>query len=61
MGAVPGTFAVLGGLSTIMGIVVALEVIPQYGGLEWIFWMVLAAILFLITIAFSISQSQSNE
>ena len=61
MGAVPGIFAILGGLSTIMGIIVALEVIPEYGGLEWMFWMVLAAILFLITMVFTLNRSQGGE
>jgi len=61
MKAVTEIFAILGVLSTVMGIIVALEVIPEYGGLEWMFWLVLAAILFLITIVFILDRSQSSE
>ena len=61
MGAVAGAFAILGGLSTIMGIVVALGVFPEYGGLNWIFWLVLGAILFLVTIVFAISRTTNSD
>lgn len=53
-------FGTLGGLCTVMGIVVAVKVIPEYAGLTWIFWFVLAAILFLITIAFNVSRGDSD-
>jgi uncharacterized integral membrane protein len=53
-------FGTLGGLCTVMGIVVAVKVIPEYAGLTWVFWFVLAAILFLITIAFNVSRGGND-
>ena len=61
MGALAGTFGTLGGLCTVMGIITALEVITDYAGLGWMFWLVLAAILFLVTIAFSLGRGGSSS
>ena len=61
-------FGIIGGLCTVMGIITALtvkipalEVIPEYAGLTWMFWLVLAAILFLVTIAFNVGRGGSYD
>jgi len=52
--------AILGGLCGVMGILTAVEVlpeaavIPEVAGLTWMFWFVLAGILLLGTIAASV-------
>ncbi len=50
-----GTF---GGLCTVMGIITATEVIPEFGGLTWMFWLALAAVLFLACIACAVSRGE---
>ena len=45
---------ILGGLCAVMGIITATEVVPEYAGLTWMFWMVLSAILLLASIAFTV-------
>ena len=49
---------ILGGLCAVMGIITALAVIPDIAALGWLFWMVLAAILLLATIAATLSRSE---
>ena len=50
-------FGTIGGLCMVAGITTALEVLPQFGAeLTWMFWMVLSAVLLLISIAFAISR-----
>ena len=61
MGALAAIFGTIGGLCTIMGIITALAVIPEYAGLTWIFWFVLAAILFLVTIVFTVGRTASYD
>lgn len=61
MGALAATFGTIGGLCTVMGIVVAVKVIPEIAGLTWMFWFVLSAILFLITIVFAVSRGAHYE
>ena len=55
MGILAWVLGILGGLSAVMGIVTALDVIPLLGelpeGLNTMFWMVLGAILLLACIA----------
>jgi len=60
MGALAVTFGTIGGLCTVMGIITAVKVIPEYAGLGWMFWLVLAAILFLVTIVFTVSRGPSS-
>ena len=48
---------ILGGLCAVMGIVTALEIIPEVAALTWMFWMVLGAILLLICIALAVGSS----
>jgi len=61
MGALAATFGTIGGLCTAMGIITAVKVIPEYAGLTWMFWFVLAAILFLVTIVFTVGRTASYD
>jgi len=56
MGMLAWTFGILGGLCAVMGIITAVEVIPEYAGLTWMFWLVLSAILLLVSIAFAVGR-----
>ncbi|MBA7703954.1 hypothetical protein ES703_112751 [subsurface metagenome] len=47
---------ILGGLCAVMGIITATEVIPEFAGLTWMFWMVLSGILFLASIASAVGR-----
>ena len=52
MGFLAFILGILGGLSAVMGIITVAEVIPLIGAeFTWMFWFVLAVILFLATIA----------
>jgi hypothetical protein len=61
MGVLAAIFGTLGGLCTVMGIVIATNVVPEVAGLTWMFWFVLGAILFLITIAFNTTRAPSGD
>ncbi len=53
MGIAAAVLAVIGGLSTIMGVLDAADIIPQGSGLatvDWTFWLLLATALFLASI-----------
>lgn len=53
MGLLTLIFTALGGLSAVIGIITAVEVMPILATeLTWVFWFVLSAILLLIGIAF---------
>lgn len=55
-------FGSLGGLCTVMGIITAVGVIELLGPeLTWMFWVVLSAILFLITLIFTMVSAGSYE
>ena len=41
----------------VMGIVTALEAVPEYGGLTWMFWLILSGVLLLIGIAAAVGKS----
>ena len=61
-----GTFAAIlggiGGLSAVMGIVTALEVVDKITDeLTWMFWFVLAAILLLSAIALSSGRGAGKD
>jgi len=59
MGALAWMFGTLGGLSMVMGIITAAEVVPLLGSaFTWTFWFMLAAILFLACIAFAVGHSR---
>ena len=61
MGMVAWIFGILGGRCAVWGIITATEVVPEYAGLTWMFWMVLGAILLLASIAFAVSRSGGFE
>ncbi len=61
MGMLAWTFGILGGLCVVMGIITAVEVIPEYAGLTWMFWLVISAILLLISIAFAVGRGGGYE
>ena len=62
MGALAWTFGTLGGLCMVMGIITATEVVPLLGSaFTWMFWFMLAAILFLACIAFAVGRSRYEE
>jgi len=55
-------FGIIGGLCAVMGIITAAEVIPVLiGEFTAMFWMVLSAILILVSIAFAVGSSSSYE
>ena len=56
MGMLAWILGILGGLCAVMGIITAVEVIPEVAALTWMFWLVLAAILFLACIAAAIGR-----
>ncbi len=54
-------FGILGGLCAVWGIVTATEVVPEYAGLTWMFWLVLSGILLLGSIAFAVGRGSGYE
>ncbi len=58
MGAIAGILGGIGGLCAVLGIVTALEVLPDIGEqFTTMFWFMLSAILLLATIALTTSRS----
>ncbi|MFC1847493.1 hypothetical protein ACFLW5_01595 [Chloroflexota bacterium] len=58
MGILAWVFGILGGLSAVMGIITAAEVIPSLGAeFTAMFWLALGATLLLACIAFAVSYS----
>ena len=58
MGMLAWIVGLLGGLCMVMGLVTITEVIPSLGAeFTWMFWFVLSAILFLMSIAFAVGRS----
>ena len=47
---------ILGGLCAVWGIITATEVVSEYAGLTWMFWLVISAILLLASIAFTVGR-----
>ena len=55
------TFGTIGGLCMVMGIITAAEVVPLLGSaFTWMFWFMLAVILFLASIAFAVGRGRYN-
>ena len=54
MGMSAWILGILGGLCAVMGIITATEVVPEYAGLTWMFWLMLSGILLLASIAFTV-------
>lgn len=58
MGAIAAILGGIGGLCAVLGIVTALEVLPDIGEqFTWMFWFVLSAILLLGSIAMSVGRA----
>ena len=58
MGMLAWAFGFLGGLSMVMGIITATEVVLPFGTeLTWLFWFILSGLLLLIAIAFAAGRS----
>ena len=60
MGMLAWIFGAIGGLCAVWGIVTATEVVSEYAGLTWMFWMVLSGILLLASIAFTVGSGGSS-
>lgn len=59
MGISAAIIGAVGGLSAVMGIITALEVIPLVmPQLTWMFWFVLSAILLLASIALGLGRGE---
>lgn len=57
MGAIAAIIGSIGGLSAVMGIITAAQIIPLIGAeFTWMFWFVLSAILLLASIALSLGR-----
>ncbi len=62
MGILAWIFGIIGGLCAVMGIVTAVGVVPLLGAeFTAMFWLALSAILFLVTITFTIVSAGSTE
>ena len=57
MGTMAAIIGAIGGLTTVMGIVTAAEIVPLIGDeFTWMFWFVLSAILLLASIALGLGR-----
>ena len=61
MGMSAWILGILGGLCAVWGIVTATEVVSEYAGLTWMFWLVLSGILLLACIAFTVGRGSGYE
>ena len=62
MGMLAWIFGIIGGLCLVMGVITAAEVVPVLGAeFTVMFWMVLSAVLLLISIAFAVGRGGSYE
>jgi len=62
MGMLAWIFGIIGGLCAVMGIITAVEAVPVLSGeLTAMFWMVLSAVLLLVSIAFAVGRGGSYE
>ncbi|HUT68938.1 MAG TPA: hypothetical protein VMW86_10390 [Dehalococcoidales bacterium] len=62
MGTIAAILGGIGGLCAVLGIVTALEVMPDIGEqFTWMFWFVLSAILLLATIALTTGRGQGAD
>ncbi|MFC1950661.1 hypothetical protein ACFLWD_03245 [Chloroflexota bacterium] len=61
MGMLAWIFGTIGGLCVVVGIITAVEVIPEIAALTWMFWFVLSGVLLLASIAFAVGRSGSYE
>jgi len=62
MGMLAWIFGFIGGLCAVVGITTAVKVTPQFGPeLTWMFWLVVSAIMLLISIAFAVGRGEGLE
>jgi hypothetical protein len=62
MGIIASILGGIGGLCAVIGIVTALEVMPDIGDqFTWMFWFVLSAILLLGSIAIAVGRGGSYD
>jgi len=62
MGMLAWIFGIIGGLCAVMGIITTAGVIPQFGAeFTSMFWLVLSAIMLLVSIAFAVGRSGEME
>jgi hypothetical protein len=62
MGIIASVLGGIGGLCAVIGIVTALEVMPDIGAqFTWMFWFVLSAILLLGAIAIAVGRGGGYE
>ena len=62
MGAIAAIVGAIGGLSAVMGIITAAEIVPLLGTqFTWMFWFVLSAILLLASIALTLGRGGGYE
>ena len=62
MGAMAAMVGGIGGLSAVIGIITAAEVIAPIGyEFTWMFWFVLSAILLLASIAFAVGRGGGHD
>ena len=47
---------ILGGGCTVMGIITATEVVPEVAGLTWMFWLALAVVLLVGSVAATVNR-----
>ena len=61
MGMLAWILGILGGLCAIMGVITAPAVIEEYFDLTWEFWLMIAGILFLASIASALGRGTQYE
>ena len=62
MGAMAAIIGAVGGLSAVMGIITATEIIPPMGEqYTWMFWFALSAILLLASIALALGRGWGRD
>ena len=56
------TLGILGAVSMVIGIITAADVIPEFGeAFTWMFWLIIAGVLFLASISVGIVFSTKEE
>ena len=62
MGLLALIFGFIGGLCAVVGITTAVKIVPQFGTeLTWMFWLVVSAIMLLISIALAVGRGESYD
>ena len=62
MGLLALIFGFIGGLCAVVGITTAVKIVPQFGAeLTWMFWLVVSAIMLLISIALAVGRGEGYD